>query len=211
MDKHYLRQSALAGQALDGRRSESRGDAGIVMDETAFPAIVNLRGNPGDKAFPAAAKKALGTALPLTPNSAAAGKGVTVLWLAPNEWWVLADGLETDAETKLADKLSKALKDLPVAVTAVGESRTRLRLAGPRARDLLAKGCALDFHPRIFGGPGTCAQTQLAKSLVVLHLVSEDAAEGPVFDIFVLRSFADYLWSWLEDAAGEYGFAVCGA
>ena len=117
---------------------------------------------------------------------------------------------EETYKTKLADKLSKTLGDLHVAVTAVGESRTRLRLAGPRARDLLAKGCAVDFHTRIFGGPGTCVQTQLAKSLVVLHLVSEDAAEGPVFDIFVLRSFADYLWSWLEDAAGEYGFAVCG-
>ena len=27
----------------------------------------------------------------------------------------------------------------------------------------------------------------------------------PTYDIYVLRSFAEYLWLWLEDAAMEYG------
>ena len=30
----------------------------------------------------------------------------------------------------------------------------------------------------------------------------------PTYDIYVLRSFAEYLWLWLEDAAQEYGLAV---
>ncbi|NIO38860.1 MAG: hypothetical protein GTO41_00860, partial [Burkholderiales bacterium] len=32
--------------------------------------------------------------------------------------------------------------------------------------------------------------------------------EAPSYDIYVHRSFADYLWRWLEDAAQEYGVAI---
>ena len=39
---------------------------------------------------------------------------------------------------------------------------------------------------------------------MVLHQVGQ----APSYDLYVLCSFADYLWRWLEDAAGEYGLAV---
>lgn len=32
--------------------------------------------------------------------------------------------------------------------------------------------------------------------------------ETPNFEIYVRSSFAEYLWRWIEDAAGEYGVAV---
>ena len=86
---------------------------------------------------------------------------------------------------------------------AAGDGATGINADRTRARDLLAKGCSLDLHPRVFGRGG-CAQSHLAKAQVVLHQVSDE----PAFDLYVLRSFADYLWAWLEDAAGEYGLAV---
>jgi sarcosine oxidase subunit gamma len=33
-------------------------------------------------------------------------------------------------------------------------------------------------------------------------------ADTPAYDLYVHRSFADYLWRWLEDAAKEYGVAI---
>ncbi len=33
-------------------------------------------------------------------------------------------------------------------------------------------------------------------------------ADGPVFDIYVARGFAQYLWVWLEDAGAEYGVII---
>lgn len=91
----------------------------------------------------------------------------------------------------------------------MGDSRVCLRVSGPRARDLIAKGAPLDLHPRAFGGAGRCAQTQLAKASVVLHQTADDEApDGPSFDIYVARSTCDYLWAWLEDAAREYVMAV---
>jgi sarcosine oxidase subunit gamma len=71
-------------------------------------------------------------------------------------------------------------------------------VAGPRARDLLAHGCALDLHPRSFG-PGRCAQTMLARAQVLLV-----AHDGDEFTVFVRSSFAGYLATWLLDAAAEY-------
>ena len=71
------------------------------------------------------------------------------------------------------------------------------------ARDLLAKGCTLDLHPRAFK-VGACAQTGLARAGAILHLVDE----APTFEITILRSFADYMWVWLADAAEEYGVAL---
>ena len=43
---------------------------------------------------------------------------------------------------------------------------------------------------------------------MVLHQIGETEEDGPAFDIYVLRSFSEYLWCWLEDAAREYGLAV---
>lgn len=217
MVENYLRQSPLAHLGLEGCAATDRGEAGIGMAERPFPAIVNLRGKPEDKAFLAAAKEILGFDLPETPNSVAGKDGLTAFWLSPEEWWVIADeGGGFEAENTLADKLRAALADVHCAVTGVGESRTCIRISGPKAQDLLAKGCPLDLDPRAlgpgaFGGAGRCAQSHVAKTLIVLHLVTDDEAEGMCLDIYVLRSFAEYLWSWLEDAAREYGLTVLAA
>ena len=82
-------------------------------------------------------------------------------------------------------------------VTDVSAQRTTLRLTGSRARDLLAKGCSLDLHPRVFGSG--CAQTMLARSQVVLVA----RADGG-FRVLVRSTFALYLAEWLLDAASEY-------
>ncbi|MDH3475435.1 MAG: sarcosine oxidase subunit gamma, partial [Rhodospirillales bacterium] len=95
-----------------------------------------------------------------------------------------------------------ALAAAGLTFTEVGEGRAALRLGGPRSIDLLRKGTSLNLHPRVFR-PGDCAQTKLAQCGVLLHRPGEAA----VYDIFCERSFAEYLWLWLEDAALEFGAA----
>jgi len=67
-----------------------------------------------------------------------------------------------------------------------------LRLAGPKASAILAKGCRLDLHPSAFQ-PGSCARTLMAQTPVILHQL--DAA--PSYDLIVPRtlalSFAEFL------------------
>ena len=198
MVETYLRQSPLAQQGLEGRAEAVRGSAGVAMVERRFPGIVDLRGQ--HKALSAAFELAHGFALPAEPNTTASKRDLTAFWLGPDEWWVLGpDGAQ------LARDLRETLAGECAAVTEVGESRTCIRVTGPNARDLIAKGCPLDLHPRVFG-PGACAQGQLAKAGVLIHQIDEE----PTYDIYVLRSFAEYLWLWLEDAAKEYGMVVVG-
>jgi sarcosine oxidase subunit gamma len=178
------------------------------MGQVPFPTIVNLRGSAKNKTFMAATAEALGAGLPTDPNTSVRAGEVTALWLGPDEWWIAAPGAAADASSALAARLGEAVSGSHAAVTEVGDSRVCLRVSGPRTRDLLAKGSPLDLDPAAFGGTGHCAQTQLAKATVVLHQIDEDDANGPSFDIYVPRSFSDYLWTWLQDAAREYVMTV---
>jgi len=219
----YLRQSALAHLGLEGRGQSDRGDAGVAMTERPHRGIVNLRLDPGNAEAMAAIEAAFGFALPTAPNTTApntsapntsaandtAGDAGTIaLWLGPDEWWLVEPGPDPEAGPKLAENLRAALTEHFAAITEVGESRTCIRVSGPRARALLQKGCPLDLHPSVFRA-GACAQSILAKAGVTLHLFADESvAEGPIFDVYVGRSFAEYLWAWLEDAGTEYGVAI---
>ena len=210
MVETYLRQSALAHLGLDGRAQASRGAAGVALAERPHRGMVNLRLDPKNAEAMTAFAAAFGFALPAQPNTTAGNGEASALWLGPDEWWIVSPGSGPEAGPELAEKLRAALADGFAAVTEVGESRTCIRIAGPKARALLQKGCPLDLHPRAFG-PGACAQSRLAKATVAIHLVAEErAANGPAFEVYVLRSFAEYLWLWLEDAGREYGVTVIG-
>ena len=202
MVEPYLRQSPLAHLHLDARAGNDADidDAGLRLAERRHLGMLNIRGQAGDPAFAPAFKKATSVDLPTAANTSSGSAEKThTLWLGPDEWLVITPPDETEA---VAGKLTAAAKAMHVAVTAVGEGRTVIRVAGPNARDVLAKGCPLDLHPSAFG-PGQCAQTIIARGAMTLHAVGPDS-----FDIFVLRSFAEYLWTWLEDAGREYGVQV---
>ena len=204
MIEPYLRQSALDHLGLAGRGADAPGGAGVTLAEKTLPVAVNLRGKAADPAFVDAVRGALGLEPPTAPNTVAAGDGTALLWLGPDEWLAVQHDAAPGAEAQLAAKLRAALDGQHAAITEVGESLCCIAVAGPRARDLIAKGCPLDLHPRAFGGVRHCAQSHLAKAAVTLHQVGEQ----PAYDLYVRRSFSDYLWRWLEDAAREYGVAV---
>lgn len=204
MVESYLRQSALAHLGLEGRDLSGQETAPVRLTEKVLPAAVNLRGDPADEGFLAAVHQALGVALPLEPNRVESSERIAVLWLGPNEWLAVSHDDEPTAESRLAERLREALADFHAAVTEVGESLACIHIAGPRAADVIAKGCPLDFHPSVFAS-GHCAQSHVAKAAVTLHQVSEaGAAAGPSYDLYTRRSFSDYLWRWLSDAAREY-------
>ena len=187
-----------AGALLDGPPPLSPGEApaaDLTLVELVPPAAVNLRGDPADPRFARTVGAALGCVLPTAPNSVQTAAEVTVLWLGPDEWLVLA---EPGREASLVDELVAAMDGVPASVVDVSGNRARLRLAGPGAREVLAKGCPLDLHPRAMK-PGDCAQTVLARTAVILHQVDD----RPCYDLYPRRSFAPYLAAWLRDAMGR--------
>ena len=196
MSEAMHKQSPLA-------QRDVAGEGGLRLSERPFLGYLNLRGRPGEAAFLEAAKSVLGMDLPLEPNTTAAADGLTVLWLGPDEWLVIT---APDAQTQLAERLEAAFDGLLTAVTDISSGHTMLVASGPRARALLARGCTLDLHPRAFA-PGQCAQTLVAKASVLIHR-PRGAGDSTAFELLVRRSFAEYLWLWLRDAAADTVHAV---
>jgi heterotetrameric sarcosine oxidase gamma subunit len=77
-----------------------------------------------------------------------------------------------------------------------------LRLSGPRARDVLAKGLAIDLDPRVF--PAGSAATSALSHMGVLVW----RGEAETYDIVLFRSVAESFWRWLSASAAEYGYDV---
>jgi sarcosine oxidase subunit gamma len=122
-----------------------------------------------------------GLPLPTEPNTWTPTADGQLVWLGPDEWLLTSTGTSPDAlEEELRDQLR------PVGGTAVDVSAQRIgvRISGPRARAVLANGCA---------------QTTLGQAGVVLLSLGEDE-----FAVLVRSSFAGYLATWLLDAGLEY-------
>lgn len=139
----------------------------------------------------------LGVDLPTVPNTWVPADGGRAAWLGPDEW-LLSSTAETPDE--FAARIRAAVLPLGGSATDVSAQRIGLRLTGARVRDVLAKGCSIDLHPRVFGR-GSSAQTMLGQAGVVLLALS-DAADDVV--VLVRSSFAGYLADWLLDAALEF-------
>jgi sarcosine oxidase, subunit gamma len=165
-------------------------DAVQIVPEP-FVAMVDLRLDPAGSSAVAAH---LGVALPTTPGTWVRGDTTTVIWLGPDEWLVTSPFTTPEA---LESGLREAAGGQG-AVVDVSAQRTTLSLHGERVRDVLATGCSLDLHPRVFG-PGSAAQTTVGLAGVILL-----ALDGGHYQLIVRSSFARHLASWLLDAAVEY-------
>ena len=157
---------------------------------------INLRGDPQDAAFIAAVERVLGQALPIDANTISLGDH-RIYWLGPDEWLLVT---AADPVSDLVDRLQHALAKLHAAVNDVSGGQVVLSLSGSSVRDVLAKGCTLDFHPQVFR-TGTCAQIGLAKATVILGL----GGDVDTFEIVVRRSFSAYLIRWLQQAGADSG------
>lgn len=170
--------------------------AAVHLREVPFLAQLDLR---LDAEGPSAQDvgATLGTRLPSQPNTTGRSGDLDVLWLGPDEWLVVAPG---GAPEELEASLRLALGTQDGIVVDVSAQRTVIEISGPRAREVLAKGCSLDLHPSVFT-QGRCAQVLLARAQVLLLSRGGDV---PTYWLLVRASFATYVADWLLDASLEY-------
>ena len=193
------RRSALAPLKL---ASVTADPAGVRLNELAHLGKTNLR---IDGADPQAveALRAVGIPLPGEPNTVAVDAETRVLWLGPDEWLIVTP---PGGESAILTRGGEALAGRHHALTDLTDNYTTIRLAGPCAEALLAKGCPLDLHPTVFPA-GRVAQSLIGSVDMILDCQSDDTGARE-FLIFVRRSFAQYTWDWLVDGAGEFGLSI---
>jgi sarcosine oxidase, subunit gamma len=169
----------------------------VVLTEGPFQTMAGVRVDRGSEEGARIASVAGG--LPARCGEVSGTEGLSVLWLGPSEFLVVApeeahDSLGGD----LIGSLTAALGDAPGQVVDLSANRTTFELSGPRARAVLEKGCALDLHPRSFT-PGTALTTEVGNIPVTLLKTGEDS-----FRLLPRASFADFLGRWLLDAMREF-------
>jgi sarcosine oxidase subunit gamma len=164
----------------------------VTLRELPASAMIDVRLDPADVAALNATQQALALDLPLTPGKISARAECVAWWFGPDQWLVVAPPAD-------AALLMPALYTTARSAVDVSDLRAEFELAGPRAIDVLRKGCGIDLHPRVFA-TGDCALTLLGRVRVALRQIDE----RPGYRVLVERSVAPYLWDWLVDAMREF-------
>ena len=178
---------AVAQPSHDGQRFANS----YVSMETVQPATrISLRIKPENAAK---LTRPLGLKLPLAPKTSITKNGQTALWLGPDEWMII------DNDPNAAAGIIKKLEKHDCSVVDISHRNMAAVVSGSGVEDLLSAGCPQDLSLDIFP-VGACSRTIFGKAEIVLW-----RCEANTFRIEVWRSFADYLWAYLLDAAKDAG------
>ena len=155
--------------------------------------LVALRIRADDHETRAMAGAALALQLPASPRRPARRADLIAYWTAPSAWLLAGDA------AAIVARVSGVLAGAHAAIIDISDARTRFTIAGPAARDLLAKGTGIDLAPTQFGA-GDAALARFADLAVLLDCVSD----APLFNLIADRPATEHLWAWLLDAAREF-------
>lgn len=172
------RQLPLVGQVFAGA------DVAITPAQEAYRC--NLRC--GSSTIPALSK-ALGLDLPRHPKSSVTSGTRTVLWLGPDEWLIIDTNSSPDKELE-------GVK-VPFSAVDVSHRNTAILVSGSAAADVINGGCPQDLSMDAFP-VGAASRTVLGKCEIVLFRV-----KPTVFRVEVWRSFSQYAFAFLTDAAKD--------
>jgi sarcosine oxidase subunit gamma len=176
-------------------QSDKKG--GVKFQELGFYGHLTLRGNSGDAGFVSSVEAVLGLSLPVKALSSASSADVSIHWISPNEWLIIsAKGDEAELEASLRAKLTGHF-----SVVDVSGGQTVFELSGDDVVSLMKKSCGYDIEAEL--PQGKTVTTHFAKASVVMSRVDEHC-----FRMVVRRSFADYVWRWIEDATQEFGLVI---
>ncbi|BDA86036.1 sarcosine oxidase subunit gamma [Aureimonas sp. SA4125] len=170
---------ALAGHYAAG--------PGVSLVPLAARAHVSLRAHPDAVS---AVGGALGLSLPGKPKTSVVAEGVSALWLGPEDWLLV--GGTPASQMIAAIEGSGTVLHSAVDVT---DRYVGIRIEGPAAEAVLSSSCPQDLRLQSFP-VGAVSRSVFAKADMVIWRRGESE-----FELFCVRSFADYVWGLLTEAA----------
>lgn len=191
--------SGIAGLAASGRYGKRDGGAGVTISERIGLGLATVAARKGQaRSLQDRVREAYGVDLPQT-SRVVVGRDVSFVGYGPGQWLAVSETLASEA---MARDLAERLKGL-ASISDQSSGRTVIRVSGPRARDVLAKGLPIDLDPRAFP-LGSAATSTI--SLMGVQLWQADDTRS--YDIAVFRSLSESFWRWLAASAAEFGYEV---
>jgi len=124
------------------------------------------------------------------------GGAMRVQCIGPGDWLIRSREFSS---SDLREQFEASPSMGGLCLVDLSDAFACFELDGFAARDVLSKGCGLDFHPQAFP-VGRCARTRFAQ----IPTVVEHLNDSPCFDLCVPRSYSSYLHAWLMDSALEF-------
>jgi len=121
-------------------------------------------------------------------------KETRILWSAPNTWLVIS------RRENIVEIIKDKCNSDNFAITDISHSRAIIQIKGLQAKDILKKGCPLNFNE--FEN-NNCAGTVFHGINIVVDFVGKNP---DTFNLLTLRSFGESFYHHITDAALEFGY-----
>jgi sarcosine oxidase subunit gamma len=194
----FERRTALAG-LLRPRPASSAASPLVVGEESGFAllqvsAFIDTVGE-----LDRIVRRVLGASLPQRMGSTGRSPNHHIFKIGPEQFWIV--GSQEAWIASLQDGVPREIG----ATVSLSHGRARLFIDGASSRAVLSSGIALDLQPEVFR-PDAYALTDLQHTPVLLHRTDQHR-----YELYVLRTYAVWVWEWLTDAALPFGFEVAAA
>lgn len=189
-------QSPLHAFGLSAKQEQMNDSKGVWANEIALSGYISLRGNTQNDAFIQAVNTALSIALPTQPCSMIHAAWGSILWLSTDEWLLIC---KRDQRASIQQLLETALVGIHSQVFDNSGGFTTVLLQGKNASDVLHHCTVYDLSAL---NAGKVVGTTFGKVSLFLHKQQDG------YCLVFRRSFADYIWRFLERSALPYGFGI---
>ena len=117
-----------------------------------------------------------------------------ILWNAPNTWLVVSK------KEDLINKIKEKCSNEDFAITDISHSRAVLQIKGNYSREVLKKGCPINFNDF---KKNHCGGSVFHGINIVIDCIDEDPQ---ILNLITLRSFGESLYHHITDASLEFGY-----
>ena len=121
-------------------------------------------------------------------------KETRILWSAPSTWLVIS------RKGNIVEIIKEKCNSDNFAITDISHSRAIIQIKGLQAKDILKKGCPLNFNE--FEN-NNCAGTVFHGINIVVDFVDNNP---DTFNLLTLRSFGESFYHHITDASLEFGY-----
>ena len=159
---------------------------------------INLRGK--KREFLTSVGKNLNMILPTEANTSSMSDKLTAIWLSPDEWMIVSNEIVNKDTNKyeLYEMLFNSISKTNLgAVIDITDQFVQLELKGENIYEIFSAGSPFNFN-EFKEKKGSTTQTVLNHVDVILHHKDKN-----IVNLFVRRSFAEHLWSWIEDCSSR--------